>query len=920
MATDDHTLLTRWAQHGDAEAFRDLVQRHSGMVYGVCRRILGNPSDAEDAAQACFEALASVGEKPGAYLAAWLHRVATYHALNVRRKESRLKQREAEALRRETAHSEATWDDLYALVDEAINALPEPQRAMLVAHYLEQQPQGEIALVHGVSRPRVNQQIARAIARVRGKLAQRGIRTASGGLAALLTAHAAEAAPANLTARLARIAVLGPQTAAPLAARVAVEQALAASVVSVKVPVFAGLLTLLVVIVGVYIALRTNALPASTPNVKEAQEATVAKVSPAVPESMLATAPPAATTPPPAPNPDRASIRGFLRTPNGAGLPDHAIRAMPLGVENPHETSKKTWTDTQGAFVLDDLVPGRYFVYTTAAAIGPRIVGKSPESRRTFNVDSQSTVITIAAGEAKTGVVLIFDEGLQITGRVVDEAGKPLAGVHVRGELDSPVASAHPHSLAAEVPSTGLKPFGFDNGFFIEDTTNAEGQFRLVTLTESNYRVQIEAKGYRPQYSEHRAGTEGLEVVLQKPGKYTVSGRVVDMDTQHPLVDFEVGIVPVANSIWGGLDMGTVRQKVHHTNGEFHLEAEDPDRHHLWAQADGHFRNLQQLSTQARSDSTAIDGVVLALPKARTVRGRVVDADDKPIREALLYLGAPINLSTYVPGEEHFAKTTADGTFEVAVPDRKFILSAGVNRDFMDDAEGKVGDSVEVPAGTDSIDDIVLRISKKGATLRGTIRYLGQPIATNFNIGASEWMGRFWGGESDVEGKYAVTELPPLAQGELSVSQGIAVGFGPYHPAGSVPYKSVRMSRNFAIAREGDVASDIDFVGGAAQLRGRVIIDDEPIADVLTSFLLKLEDGTEQTYFFAVDDDAAFIAGGLPPGSGTFIVFFVEGIQYYRWEMPFALSAGQSLELDCNVNRDSALPASNNSLHHPYMD
>lgn len=51
MSAEDQSRLLRRLQHGDAEAFRDLVHRHSGMVYGVCHRILGNPSDAEDAAQ-----------------------------------------------------------------------------------------------------------------------------------------------------------------------------------------------------------------------------------------------------------------------------------------------------------------------------------------------------------------------------------------------------------------------------------------------------------------------------------------------------------------------------------------------------------------------------------------------------------------------------------------------------------------------------------------------------------------------------------------------------------------------------------------------------------------------------------------------------------------------------------------------------
>ena len=70
MAHDDRVLLEQWSKQGDGEAFGALVSRYGGMVYGACRRILGNPTDAEDIAQECFEALATVGTKPGSYVGA----------------------------------------------------------------------------------------------------------------------------------------------------------------------------------------------------------------------------------------------------------------------------------------------------------------------------------------------------------------------------------------------------------------------------------------------------------------------------------------------------------------------------------------------------------------------------------------------------------------------------------------------------------------------------------------------------------------------------------------------------------------------------------------------------------------------------------------------------------------------------------
>src|SRR5262249_45680454 len=92
----DEELLARFVRQRDEAAFREILHRHGPMVLAVCRRVLGQAADADDAFQATFLVLvreARAVRRPE-LLANWLCAVAYRAARQARRQRSRTAGRE----------------------------------------------------------------------------------------------------------------------------------------------------------------------------------------------------------------------------------------------------------------------------------------------------------------------------------------------------------------------------------------------------------------------------------------------------------------------------------------------------------------------------------------------------------------------------------------------------------------------------------------------------------------------------------------------------------------------------------------------------------------------------------------------------------------------------------------------------------
>lgn len=223
MNGTDWELLAQYTGRGVEEAFAEIVRRHLNLVYSTALRHVHAPQLAEEVAQSVFCELAHCAPrlKTGSVLAAWLYRVAYRKALNAARGDTRRQLRERLASEMNTMTAPADeWRHVEPLLDEAMHALEEPDRMAVLLRFFENQPLREVGLALGTSEDAAQKRVARALERLRDFYARRGVAVGAGGVAALLSMHAVQAAPPGLAAAVSATAVAGTAWAGTTAAKV----------------------------------------------------------------------------------------------------------------------------------------------------------------------------------------------------------------------------------------------------------------------------------------------------------------------------------------------------------------------------------------------------------------------------------------------------------------------------------------------------------------------------------------------------------------------------------------------------------------------------------------------------------------------------------------------------------------------------
>ena len=172
--TDDVDLLTAVASH-DREAFATLYDRHSGVLYGLIRRIVGGTADADDVLQEVFlEIWSRAGRfdpERGRPLA-WMVLIARSRALDARRRIARRREVAAELSDSGATSTAPTPDavedaELATRAREALDRLPEEQKSAIHSAFLDGLTHSEIARQSGIPLGTVKTRIRTGVARLR---------------------------------------------------------------------------------------------------------------------------------------------------------------------------------------------------------------------------------------------------------------------------------------------------------------------------------------------------------------------------------------------------------------------------------------------------------------------------------------------------------------------------------------------------------------------------------------------------------------------------------------------------------------------------------------------------------------------------------------------------------------------------------
>jgi RNA polymerase sigma factor (sigma-70 family) len=218
---DDPELLLRYVRDHSEPAFRELVERHLALVYfAALRQVGGDAHRAEDVSQVVFTQLALKAANLAGRdsIAGWLYTCTRFVAIRSQRGERRRQRREEKAgVMLEpipNPSSSVDWERLGPVLDEALHALKQRDRELVLLRFFQNHSYDEMSAKLGLSADAARFRLVRALEKMRRQLATRGLVSTSAALALALAAQAQAAVPLGMAQTMAGLALAAKAPAA----------------------------------------------------------------------------------------------------------------------------------------------------------------------------------------------------------------------------------------------------------------------------------------------------------------------------------------------------------------------------------------------------------------------------------------------------------------------------------------------------------------------------------------------------------------------------------------------------------------------------------------------------------------------------------------------------------------------------------
>jgi RNA polymerase sigma factor (sigma-70 family) len=671
-APSDRQLLEQFGSCRDEAAFTALVRRHGPLVHGVCRRVLGNGHDAEDAFQAAFLLLArkaaSIRQES---VAGWLYQVAVHVALRARSQRATRVRHEQQASGRRPPDplAEVTAREVLSILDEELHALPLCHRAPLVLCYLEGRTRDEAARQLGWSLGTLKRRLEGGKERLHARLARRGLTLGASLLTAGLGLDATAAVPAPLVSTTVRAALAGKAVSVRVAA-LAGAALTTASAARLKATV------VLAACVAVLAAATLTYPVSSQPPAATASAAPAREGEPA---------------PPPAPVP---SVTGRVLDANGKPLAGARVAASgtlrlgQLSVEYREEALGETKADAEGRFSLP-----------LSRASGKECDAIKLLVRAPGHGLGWRYAIPAAAGR---GMELRLPAERVATGRLIDLQGQPAVGVKLRpvrlglGSAERPkLPGKDGMQLPTPPPPRDESPFHFTRGGGLSGsalwpalvTSGADGCFRLTSFGLGQEMVLLveDDRFARQAVTVRNDGKEGeARFALAPPQR--VAGCVVAADTGQPVAGAWVLVTS-----WGETH-GEVTDGQTDADGRFTGNAYKCDRVTVEVFPPRGQPYLASFRDRTWPKGSVQQEIDVRLPRGVLVRGWVVEQHTgRPVDSANIRILPQVENNPRLPlGLVHLSATARkafsgpDGRFEAVVPVGPCrLLTTGPNPDYV---------------------------------------------------------------------------------------------------------------------------------------------------------------------------------------------------------------------------------------------